>query len=225
MNDNLEKNQEWQHIGNEISAVLQNNIKLKYVLCCYQNTNDSQYYEMAQTRFGRLGTFMPLTIKYMDDYARKIISSIKSVTEKSRLQENIDPFPFPLLYISKNLKTFLFTEEGMPDRIVYYKGKRKKLIGIPKLYYLVEDNSLKVMEKIEGCYYAFNMPNISSTGSVCLGNSLKVKSDSTLNELMKQFHAAFWESSFNSHSDSTKFDWTKRTLIYEPRKNTKPCTL
>lgn len=209
----------FDYIAENTSEIIEPRVKLKYVISCYERSDGKQYYELAENYGGILGSFIPVTIDFMVKFAKHILFTVKHKAEKNFLPEKMEIFRFPVIFISRSHNAIMFVDEPKKNQVVFYKGSEKIITGIPKLYYLIIGSSLSVYERKDDGFIGCNLPNIGMNGGVCLGGSVKRTNGMSISELIDLFYDEFWNSSFNSHSDSTGYKWTKsNTFKYIQRK-------
>ena len=207
-----------QYLGESASELISTKVKLKYVMACFARTDGKEYYEIAEVKHGLLGNFVPVTINFMVRFAKNILRVVRQEKEKNFFPEQMLIFRFPVIFLSRSLKSIMFVDEPAEEKWIYYKGQKKLLRNVPKFYYLIEGSSLYIYERKGAGFIGCNLPNISTNGSVCMGGSVTLKSGMTIGETMDAYYDAFWASSFNSHADATGFKWAKaKSFTYKQR--------
>ena len=209
-----------------IDHIRSKTLKLKYVISIYETESSDSYFDIAQVYKEKIMAFRPIT----ESSLRKLlVKMLKMAGHKAIHRYNFSQtFTFPILHIGNSGKDVAFIEEGVAEREMIYLNKKIKLLSLPAVLYVVKDAvSLSVYEKLpSGRYAALNLPNISSSGSMCLGGKTLVKSAAeNVNLLCAGYHDMFWNNSFTTHSDSTGCNWDKGVYKYASRKDVKSYTL
>ena len=186
-----------------MNNILQPNFKALQAIIVYQqdldHQGDSYYLETRRIHKGRMMEGVPMTKNALS----KIVSEIKT--------EDIDQvyckgfLPSNLLYQGKNnlsVKLIWYVKSSWQN-LSFSKslGIKNGIMKVPTLIFKLNGSGLSIFAtksdnpKKDSLLYQAPFHNIFSGGDVCMGSAKVVKSNE-INEIMKNYEKAFFQSKF-----------------------------